>query len=116
MSDQESKYVLNNAPIFKGATRPPCVLGIPITPFVFVAGGILIASLVIWIPLVLSLIPILWVMHKIAKDDDQRFLQLWLSYKLNILGSNRHFLLDITLYSQLFIKKTLRDTKCKKNY
>ena len=56
MSDQESKYVLNNAPIFKGATRPPCVLGIPITPFVFVAGGILIASLVIWIPLVLSLI------------------------------------------------------------
>lgn len=116
MSDQESKYVLNNAPIFKGATRPPCVLGIPITPFVFVAGGILIASLVIWIPLVLSLIPILWVMHKIAKDDDQRFLQLWLSYKLNILGSNRHL---FTGYNSLFpviYKKTLRDTKCKKNY
>ena len=108
MSDQESKYVLNNAPIFKGATRPPCVLGIPITPFVFVAGGILIASLVIWNPLVLSLIPILWVMHKIAKDDDQRFLQLWLSYKLNILGSNRHL---FTGYNSLFPVIYKKDTK-----
>lgn len=116
MSDQESKYVLNNAPIFKGATRPPCVLGIPITPFVFVAGGILIASLVIWIPLVLSLIPILWVMHKIAKDDDQRFYSSGCHTSSIFLAVTGTCLLDITLYSQLFIKKTLRDNKCKKNY
>ncbi|WP_406031123.1 VirB3 family type IV secretion system protein [Succinivibrio sp.] len=113
MSDQESKYVLQNSPIFKGATRPPCVLGIPITPLVFVAGGILIGSLVIWIPLVFSLVPILWMMHKIAKDDDQRFLQLWLSYKLNILGSNRHL---FTGYNAIFPVIYKRDNKCNKKH
>ena len=114
MSDQESKYVLNNAPIFKGATRPPCVLGIPITPFVFVAGGILIASLVIWIPLVLSLIPSEYLIHAYMQSNTSVYSSCHTSS--TFLAVTGTCLLDITLYSQLFIKKTLRDNKCKKNY
>lgn len=47
-----SKYQLQRAVIFKGATRPPCILGIPIVPFIFVGGGVLILSFLIWIPLI----------------------------------------------------------------
>ena len=84
-----SKYQLQRAVIFKGGKRPPCILGIPIVPFIFVGGGVLILSFLIWIPLIFSLVPILWIMHIIAKDDDQRFLQLYLNFRTNIVNSRK---------------------------
>ncbi len=77
---------MRQAVIFKGATRPACILGVPIIPFVLVTGALIMLSFIIYAPLVLSVVPVVYVMKQITKDDDQRFLQLWLFFKVNILG------------------------------
>lgn len=48
-----------------------------------------LAALAFWlyIPLLLGAIPSIFVMHKIAKEDDQRFHQLFLLLRVNLMGS-----------------------------
>ncbi len=72
--------------IFKGATRPACFLGIPLVPFVLVGGGIIIVSFVLYVPLLITLVPVLLIMRQVTRDDDQRFRQLGLFFKVNRLG------------------------------
>lgn len=65
------------SPLFKGATRPPCVFGIPIKPFVLVVGlSLLICQFFIWF--IFVSIPALIIMRQVAKYDDQKFEQIFL--------------------------------------
>mgnify|MGYP003377725616 CR=1 FL=1 len=38
------------------------------------------------VPLMLLALPTLFVMHKIAEEDDQKFRQLFLTFRVNFLG------------------------------
>lgn len=79
-------------PIFKGATRPPCVFGVPLKPYIAVSAVVFLLSVWIWMPLCLSLVPITLGMRSITKSDDQKFRQLWLSLRVRMFGgSNRAF-------------------------
>ena len=69
---------LHQVPVFKGATRPACVWGIPIKPFVAACGVFMLLAFWVAVPLALGLVPALAVMHVIADRDDQAFLQLLL--------------------------------------
>lgn len=77
---------MRQAIIFKGATRPACIMGVPIIPFVLVTGALIMFSFIVYAPLAISVVPVVFVMRQITKDDDQRFLQLWLYFKVNVLG------------------------------
>ena len=43
-------------------------------------------SFIVYVPLAISIVPVILIMKQITKDDDQRFLQLWLYFRVNILG------------------------------
>lgn len=66
------------APIFKGTTRPACIMGVPIKPFMGVVGGLMILALWTWLPLMLLTVVAILVMRWMTKDDDQKFHQLFL--------------------------------------
>lgn len=75
------------APLFKGATRPACVWGIPIKPFCGCFGVFILLAFWFWVPLLLGAVPCLIVMHNIAKEDDQRFRQLFLLFRVNFIST-----------------------------
>lgn len=79
-------------PIFKGATRPACIFGVPLKPFVVVSGAVLLLSFYVWMPLALLLVPLIWAMQSVTKSDDQKFRQLWLSLRFRcVAGANHRF-------------------------
>lgn len=61
------------SPLFKGATRPACIAGVPIRPFIGVAGGSFLLALWTWMPLALLAVPVLALMREATKEDDQKF-------------------------------------------
>ena len=69
-------------PVFKGATRPAMVLGVPVGAFIAAAVGIFLPA--IWVsPLIAVLfLPALLVMRRIARKDDYRFHQLGLALSI----------------------------------
>lgn len=78
--------MVQKTPLFKGATRPACVWGIPIKPFLGCMGFFLLLAFWVYIPLLLLSVPCLFIMRQIAMNDDQRFRQLFLHFRTNILG------------------------------
>lgn len=76
--------------IFKGATRPPMVMGVPLLAFILVGGGsILLAmwgGLLVsrWLALavIAAAIPTMAWMRAVSKRDDQRLRQIWISIVL----------------------------------
>lgn len=69
--------------IFKGATRPPMIMGVPMIPFILVAGCTMILTMWTFSKvspllggsiLLIGFIVILW-MRQISKDDDQKVTQ-----------------------------------------
>lgn len=66
------------SPIFKGATRPACFLGVPIRPFIGTVGGLVLLGLWTTPPVALLAIPAVVIMRSITRDDDQRFRQIWI--------------------------------------
>lgn len=75
---------MQSSPIFKGATRPPCVFGIPIKPFVLVVGlSLMICEFFFWF--IFVAITLLIIMRQIAKYDDQRFDQMFLWLQVTLL-------------------------------
>ena len=66
-------------PVFKGATRPAMVLGVP--SGAFITAAVLIFMPAIWISPVIAIafLPVLLVMRRIAKKDDYRFHQIGLA-------------------------------------
>lgn len=78
--------MISQAPLFKGATRPACIWGIPMKPFCGCVGIFILLAFWVWIPFLFACPACLIVMHQIAKDDDQRFRQLFLCFRVNFLG------------------------------
>ena len=86
--------------IYKGATRPPLLLDMPMVP----ALGLSVVALVAgiwggyltghwyWLAVAaLVLAPLLAVMRSVTKQDDQRVFQLWRRTLLNLKHRNRKF-------------------------
>lgn len=76
-----------SSPLFKGATRPPCVFGVPIRPFVAASGGAFLLGLWTWPPAALSAVPIILLMRAVTKEDDQKFRALGIRFRYRGLAS-----------------------------
>lgn len=83
--------------IYKGATRPAMLLGIPLVPLVVLAGtsillalwgGILVSG---WLALAIALtvVPVLGWMRWVTRRDDQRFHQMFVLARLTLHDRNR---------------------------
>lgn len=85
--------------IYKGATRPAMMLGIPLVPLVVLFGTSMLlimwgGSLISWwiAPVVLlALLPALAWMRHVTAQDDQRFRQAFVALKLRLHDRNRRF-------------------------
>jgi type IV secretion system protein VirB3 len=85
--------------IFKGATRPPMMAGIPIIPFVLVAG--LTMMLTMWLMIAFGLFAAfvvlsiggisLFVMRLISKSDDQKLNQLLMRFRSTRFRANSNY-------------------------
>jgi len=77
--------------VFRGATRPPMFLGIPIMPLFFVGGVILLSSIYFSLKFAFALIPAYIIMQAMVKVDDQIFslLGLRILTGLNALANPR---------------------------
>ncbi|GAB1825361.1 VirB3 family type IV secretion system protein [uncultured Turicimonas sp.] len=64
------------APLFKGATRTPCVFGVPIKAFVANIGLFSLLGLWVWVPLLLLCVPLHFYLKSVADKDDQIFQQI----------------------------------------
>lgn len=86
-------FTISASPIFKGATRPPMIFGVPLTAAVVMAGGLLLLGIWFWMPLMLLILPIGWGMKMLAKEDDQIFHQIGLKVILytSMQGSRRRW-------------------------
>ncbi len=80
------------APIFKGATRPACLMGVPIVPFVMSVGATALVALWTWLPLALLVVPEVLVMRAVTKEDDQKFRLLFLHVRHRLAGNRNVFL------------------------
>lgn len=83
--------------IYKGATRPAMLLGIPLVPLVALLGaalllmlwgGLLVSS---WIALavLLATLPALFWMRYVTSKDDQRFRQMFVAIRLRLQDRNQ---------------------------
>lgn len=79
-------------PLFKGCTRPPMLLGIPMVPFVLLTGLFVLLSMYLFtlvspllaLFLLLIYLPICFWMRLVTQRDDQRLLQLILRLRLRL--------------------------------
>jgi len=86
-------------PIYKGATRPPTIFGVPLVPFLLVAASGFLAGMYLlvysngaWAGVVTGFVlPLFFWMRLITKKDDQRLRQVMLAVKLALGCPNRHF-------------------------
>lgn len=88
---------MQREPIYKGATRPVMMLGVPFVPLVVMFGSAMI--LVMWVgplfswwvlPVVASvLVPLFAWMRFVTGRDDQRFRQMFVAAKLWSHDRNR---------------------------
>lgn len=93
------------APLFKGATRPACIWGVPMKPFMGCVGLFILAAFWISMPLIFGIIPCLYIMHQIAKEDDQRFRQLYLYLFVNFFGTgNKRYWQSVQSFSPVSYK------------
>lgn len=72
------------SPIFKGATRPACLFGVPIKPFIGVTLGCFIAGMWTWIPAAFACVPLVALMREATREDDQKFRAI--AIRLRLLG------------------------------
>jgi len=94
-----SEPIVPAEPIYKGATRPPMIFGVPLIAFLVVAGGDFLAGMylmvyvsVAWLLAVFAfgMVIILW-MRALTRKDDQRLRQALLAARLAIGCPNREF-------------------------
>lgn len=88
------------AALFKGATRPACFWGVPLTAFVLTFGFFIFLAFVVWMPLLLLYPFVFYTMRKMTEKDDQIFHQIGANLKLNVLGNpNRAYWNSVTSLS-----------------
>ncbi|WP_343672867.1 VirB3 family type IV secretion system protein [Paraburkholderia heleia] len=85
-------------PVFKGATRPAMIWGVPLVAFLVVGGGMLIpaiwallASPPLGVAILFLMIPVFVVMRVITRHDDQRLAQYLLRVRMVLRQGNRRF-------------------------
>ena len=107
-----------SSPLFKGATRPACIGGVPLKVFVLNIGVFSLLAIWIWIPLILIAPITHFYLKSVADKDEQIFSQLVSYISLNIVGvqkgifsilgsSNRKFWGNVTSLSPKQEKKEL---------
>jgi type IV secretion system protein VirB3 len=83
-------------PVFKGATRPAMIWGVPLVAFLMVGGGMLIPA--IWallasppfgVAILFLMIPVFVMMRVITRHDDQRLAQYLLRGRMVLRQGNR---------------------------
>ncbi|QNB17476.1 conjugal transfer protein TraD [Paraburkholderia tropica] len=85
-------------PVFKGATRPAMIWGVPLVAFLMIGGGMLIpaiwallASPPLGVAILFLMIPVFVVMRVITRHDDQRLAQYLLRLRMVPRQRNRRF-------------------------
>lgn len=86
-------------PIFKGATRPAMMAGVPLVPFILVAGLHIIGC--VWSLILIGIMPAvaiamfgilcILVMRAISKTDDQKLNQVILKFRSKGLKKNNQY-------------------------
>lgn len=97
-----------SSPLFKGATRPACIGGVPLQVFVLNIGVISLLAIWIWIPLIL-ITPITHFYLKTVADKDEQIFSHLISYaRINLVRSfNRRYWGNVTSLSPKQEKKEL---------
>lgn len=87
-----------NDPVFKGATRPAMIWGVPLVAFLMIGGGMLIpaiwallASPPLGVAILFLMIPVFVVMRVITRHDDQRLAQYLLRLRMVLRQGNCRF-------------------------
>lgn len=85
-------------PVFKGATRPAMIWGVPLVAFLMIGGGMLIpaiwallASPPLGVAILFLMILVFVVMRVITRHDDQRLAQYLLRVRMVLRQGNRRF-------------------------
>ena len=71
-------------PLYKGATRAPTFLHVPLDVFLATIVVVVGIGLPLWPPLCLLIVPIYFVELLISKNDDKAFRVWWLYISLNV--------------------------------
>ena len=100
-------------PIFKGCTRPPMFVGVPMIPFLLITGIFLL--LAVWLFYLLSpyitlflmiiYVPIFITLRQITKKDDQRLKQWLLRIQMRTRQRSSRILWGAVSYSPIRYKK-----------
>ncbi len=97
-----------SSPLFKGATRPACIGGVPLQVFVLNIGVISLLAIWIWIPLILITPITHFYLKTVADQDEQIFSQLISYARINLVRSfNRRYWGNVTSLSPKQEKKEL---------
>lgn len=75
-------------PLFKGLTRPPLFLGVPLVPLIVVGGFYFVLSAWVSVYLLPGLLPLFLAMRFITKHDDRQFHLLWLRVTFRVFHYN----------------------------
>jgi type IV secretion system protein VirB3 len=85
-------------PVFKGATRPAMIWGVPLVAFLMIGGSMLIpaiwallASPPLGVAILFLMIPGFVVMRVITRHDDQRLAQYLLRLRMVLRQGNSRF-------------------------
>ena len=97
-----------SSPLFKGATRPACIGGVPLQVFVLNIGVISLLATWIWIPLILITPITHFYLKTVADKDAQVFSQLISYTRITLVRSfNRRYWGNVTSLSPKQEKKEL---------
>lgn len=93
--------------VFKGCTKPPMMMGVPMTPFAIVFLSVFLISIYTSIFLMLLLPILIFIMRLITKHDDQQFrllgLKIIFQFKYFVSGNYRFW--NSSVYSPITFKK-----------
>lgn len=69
--------------IYKALAREPLYFGIPLIPLLLAGAGGFVVALIVYLPLIVVLVLVLFVMKKLTDKDEQLFRQLFLHWRLD---------------------------------
>jgi type IV secretion system protein VirB3 len=76
---------MTNDTLFRGATRPPMFLGVPVTPLMIAGLLVLLPSVYFSLKYAFAFIPVFVIMQALVKIDEQIFELLGLRIKTGVM-------------------------------
>jgi type IV secretion system protein VirB3 len=76
---------MNHDTLFRGATRPPMFLGVPVIPLMLVGLGLIVPTMYISLKFAFAMIPAYVIMQALVKIDEQIFDLLGLRIKTSLI-------------------------------